>query len=231
MKKILIILSILFSFISFAQDSQLIENTWYLDKITLNGIDYSHNITDEIPYVELEFNLNLMRLETTCCNFGTGFVSFDDVNSNFSFDEDFYVWITECFDGINYLFESKYFDFYIINDNPYSYTITTNSDTLLLTITSANGDQAIYGNSILSNQELNVADFNIYPNPASDKITIESIDGYSIKMIKVYDILGRIVLEQNNSSNQLDVSNLSSGLLFIQIETSKGSLVKKVIKE
>jgi hypothetical protein len=41
----------------------------------------------------------------------------------------------------------------------------------------------------------------------------------------------RLVLEQNNPSNQLDICNLSSGLLFVKIKIDNGSLTKKVIKD
>jgi hypothetical protein len=75
-------------------------------------------------------------------------------------------------------------------------------------------------------QENNVS---IYPNPTKDLIYIESNN--TINAVKIFDTLGRLVLEQNNPSNQIDIFNLSSGLLFVQIETDNGSLVKKVIKD
>ena len=71
--------------------------------------------------------------------------------------------------------------------------------------------------------------FVIFPNPANGVIRIET--DYSINSIKVFNTQGKLVLEQNNSSNQIDVSHLSRGLLFVKIETDYGSLVKKVIKE
>jgi hypothetical protein len=71
--------------------------------------------------------------------------------------------------------------------------------------------------------------FVIFPNPANGVIRIET--DYSINSIKVFNTSGQLVLEQNNSSNQIDVSHLSRGLLFVKIETDYGSLVKKVIKE
>ena len=47
----------------------------------------------------------------------------------------------------------------------------------------------------------------------------------------MFDVLGALLLEQENSLIQIDISTLSSGLLFIHIETDEGSFVKKVIKE
>jgi hypothetical protein len=71
--------------------------------------------------------------------------------------------------------------------------------------------------------------FVISPNPANEIIYIES-NNY-INTIKVFDVLGKMLLEENNPSNQIDVSNLSSGLLFVQIETEKGIITKRIIKE
>jgi hypothetical protein len=73
--------------------------------------------------------------------------------------------------------------------------------------------------------------FVIYPNPVKDVLMIYNESVYEVSSVKVFDSLGRLVLEQNNPSNQLDVSNLSSGLLFVQIETEKGIITKRIIKE
>jgi len=69
----------------------------------------------------------------------------------------------------------------------------------------------------------------ISPNPTNESIYIET--NYLINSIKVFDVFGRLVLAQNNSSNQIEVSSLSAGLLFVQIETDKGIVTKKIVKE
>ena len=71
--------------------------------------------------------------------------------------------------------------------------------------------------------------FSITPNPAKGIIKIES--EYSINELKIYNTLGELILKDSNPTNQIDISKLSTGLLFIHIETDKGSFVKKVIKE
>jgi hypothetical protein len=72
-------------------------------------------------------------------------------------------------------------------------------------------------------------ELSIYPNPTNGLLNIESIS--EIISIKMYDTLGRLVLAQSNPSNQLEVSNLSNGLLFVQIETNQGISIQKVIKQ
>lgn len=71
----------------------------------------------------------------------------------------------------------------------------------------------------------------IYPNPVQAVLYIENSSSYTINAVKMYDVLGRLVLHIDNPTEQLDVSNIASGLLFVQLETDAGVLVKKVVKE
>lgn len=74
-----------------------------------------------------------------------------------------------------------------------------------------------------------VLDFKIYPNPASDFITIES-NNLKVSAIAIYDILGKQVLSQKElTDNQLDVSNLKNGIYFLNISANGNSITKKVI--
>ncbi len=85
------------------------------------------------------------------------------------------------------------------------------------------------------NQPLGINDvslnkISIFPNPVQDILQIESSINTQMSSLTIFDTLGRLVLEQNNPSNQIEVSDLSSGLLFIQIETDEGVITKKVMK-
>ena len=71
----------------------------------------------------------------------------------------------------------------------------------------------------------------IYPNPAKNVLMLFIESDYNIKSVNVYDTLGKVVLEQKNPTNQIDISNISSGLLFVKIETDEGVMVKKIIKK
>lgn len=69
--------------------------------------------------------------------------------------------------------------------------------------------------------------FEIYPNPAVDKISVRQID--NIRTIKVYNSLGSLVKEVRNS-NEVDVSELSKGVHFLQVDN--GNLTtRKFIKK
>ena len=43
--------------------------------------------------------------------------------------------------------------------------------------------------------------------------------------------MGRLVLKAEGGLNQLDVSKLPSGVLFVRIATENGVITKKVVKE
>jgi hypothetical protein len=75
--------------------------------------------------------------------------------------------------------------------------------------------------------------FNIYPNPASNEITIELYQQgeYTLKII---DVTGKVVADfgkvyQDNKS--FNISNLSDGLYFVRLETQGGLAIKKIVKQ
>ncbi len=80
----------------------------------------------------------------------------------------------------------------------------------------------------LATNDNDIDGFSYFPNPVKDVLNIENLNGTKIK---IFDILGRLVFQEKNPNNQLDVSKLSSGLLFVKIETDKGIFTKKIIKE
>lgn len=68
----------------------------------------------------------------------------------------------------------------------------------------------------------------IYPNPAANELSISGISGTST--IKMYDVLGSLVLLQQTSSNcHLDVSQLPQGLYSVEIENGKNRKREKVL--
>lgn len=71
--------------------------------------------------------------------------------------------------------------------------------------------------------------FTIYPNPVKSTLTIQSKE--PINSATFYDVLGRKLLEELENFEQLDVSGLPVGLLFVTIKTEYGAITKKIIKE
>ncbi len=69
----------------------------------------------------------------------------------------------------------------------------------------------------------------IFPNPTSGRITLKGIDTIPREAI-LYDILGNAKNVQLHN-DVLDISHEQSGLYFLHLETSLGTMVKRIIKE
>jgi hypothetical protein len=65
----------------------------------------------------------------------------------------------------------------------------------------------------------------LYPNPTQGKILVTNLNMDSIKEVNIYNVLGTIV------SNKLDLSNQPKGLYFVKLTTDTGSIIQKLIKE
>ena len=72
---------------------------------------------------------------------------------------------------------------------------------------------------------------NIYPNPANDKLYIETQT--LTQTIEIFDVYGRRQKSIVNSqrSTVIDLSELKSGIYFVKINTEKGNIVKRIIKQ
>jgi hypothetical protein len=86
---------------------------------------------------------------------------------------------------------------------------------------------SVNGSDVLGLEDVNSSVFNIYPNPATDLISISGVE--NINSIKVYSILGSLEKEVFNT-NQIDISELSSGIHLIKVDNGTVS-IKKIIKQ
>ncbi len=84
-------------------------------------------------------------------------------------------------------------------------------------------------NNILTDDQINV-----YPNPTSNIVKVETDLDNSIEMIIVLDLLGRQLYTDKyadkNNVRQIDLSKYADGMYQLQIQTSKGTIHKKVEK-
>ncbi|WP_084426590.1 InlB B-repeat-containing protein [Aequorivita capsosiphonis] len=70
----------------------------------------------------------------------------------------------------------------------------------------------------------------IFPNPVSQIITVKVYDNEKVKDLNISNVAGQMITKAK-FSNQIDVSNLSAGLYFIQIKTDQRTVIKKIIKK
>ncbi|NRD18687.1 VCBS repeat-containing protein [Winogradskyella eckloniae] len=85
--------------------------------------------------------------------------------------------------------------------------------------------------SALSVIDETLADLSIYPNPVEDELNIETTADITNKIATVFDINGKRVLNLKLNSTIVDVSNLTSGVYFLRLESHGKIMKRKFIKK
>lgn len=73
----------------------------------------------------------------------------------------------------------------------------------------------------------------IFPNPAADFITIQSEQSFELAKISISDVSGRTIMKKefrNSSKIEMDLSQLRSGIYYIEVMSNGKSSTKKLIK-
>ncbi len=73
--------------------------------------------------------------------------------------------------------------------------------------------------------------FSVYPNPANDVLNIANTIGAELISVTVTDLNGRTVKQFNSSVEQINISDLNAGVYFVNINSTEGSLTKKIVKK
>ncbi|MGD0711557.1 MAG: T9SS type A sorting domain-containing protein [Bacteroidales bacterium] len=85
----------------------------------------------------------------------------------------------------------------------------------------------IAGIKELNNNACNIV---VYPNPATNNLTIESLQNTTIEITNMQGQLVETIVTKGNKTN-IDVSALASGVYVVQARTKNGVGVKKFVKE
>lgn len=85
---------------------------------------------------------------------------------------------------------------------------------------------------LATNQNLD-QDFSVFPNPATNVVTVLNKKGDVIKNIEITDLNGRVIstLNENTISSEINISSLTSGIYFLKVQTENGLAVTKLMKE
>ena len=74
--------------------------------------------------------------------------------------------------------------------------------------------------------------YQLYPNPAKDKLYITTNDYEYVEEISIYNLSGVLIYKEIDFNNKsVDVSNMVSGVYFIKIKTENEAFIQKFIKE
>jgi len=93
----------------------------------------------------------------------------------------------------------------------------------------------VNGNVVGIEESENISGITIFPNPATNQLTIES-GQLKINSIEIYDVLGQKCLTPTLSKGEgvsasIDVSELSAGIYFVKVQGGKEERVVKFVKE
>ena len=106
----------------------------------------------------------------------------------------------------------------VVTVTNYSANSCTTSDTILITVDEASGS---------INKEMSDGIL-LYPNPTTGKLIIDN-QQVPIKQIKVYDLLGNLLLWQKEVTNEIDLGGQSKGVYLIWIESEETLTIHKIV--
>jgi hypothetical protein len=66
----------------------------------------------------------------------------------------------------------------------------------------------------------------LYPNPASDILHIRTT-GFTLSHIRMIDLQGRVLLNEDGDHHEIDVTSLPPGMYLLQLSANDGSLVNR----
>ena len=98
------------------------------------------------------------------------------------------------------------------------------------------GDQVVLANTsvgVLGISEARRLHFEMFPNPASENLTIQLPSGSKNASVVFYDYIGRMALTQkvSQTNNQINVQKLSSGVYIIKVLADGKIGTQKFVKK
>jgi hypothetical protein len=85
-----------------------------------------------------------------------------------------------------------------------------------------------YDGSKIGIPRVNKSMFTIFPNPSLDNIYVSGVE---CKNIQIIDLMGKVVLNQNIPSNQINIDMLPAGIYVLNAMSDKGLVTQKIIKK
>lgn len=83
--------------------------------------------------------------------------------------------------------------------------------------------------STLSSASIEATSFKIYPNPATgNTVNITSSNGEAVNVV-IYSTLGQKVLTANSITNEINISNLDSGIYIVKITQGTAAQTRKLV--
>ncbi len=76
----------------------------------------------------------------------------------------------------------------------------------------------------------NDANLLIYPNPTNATLNIQLGNDLTINSLKIYDIFGKLIIEESQNFNQINVENFNTGVYIIEVVSDEKIYKNKFVK-
>jgi len=118
-----------------------------------------------------------------------------------------------------------------------AYSSTGGNNLFIAKVTQASGSTGIQVTQELTNDIITLAlsdisnnkTLNAYPTLFQSNITIDGLPDKN--QIEVYDLSGKLLFDEINVTNSVNLSNLSNGMFIMVVTTNEGRYSTKIIKE
>ena len=235
----------------YAQHEELLDKTWYLYKLEIDGDTIYNPTRGDLEY-DLASTIYFNSENDGVIDFGgcPGEYHFIDMEFGkadnffntsgiggfpFQFCSDFW----DYFEGLKEFTDLYFYDFFYgygtEGEIPIYYAIYDSSNKSFQTLILTNPDayEAHYSTIHLSTPDFDALSFSISPNPVQERLFIQMSEN-SAMTISVYDIQGRLMerFQSSSAETSLDVSKYASGLYFIRLTEESGNThTSKFIKQ
>ncbi len=74
--------------------------------------------------------------------------------------------------------------------------------------------------------------FQVYPNPTNgDIVYINTKNNAEISSMRIYDVSGKLVLQQTNPSKEINIQQVQQGVYFLKLQIGNQTVTKKLIRQ
>lgn len=221
----------------------LVNNTWYLTELNIDGVVHPTPTNDEVNEVVLNITkienqgINNYQFTTNICHLL--FCNTRSITGNqIMFEDMTATTLDNCMNQDNIAFGGQYTSFYMISgtETAFSYSIDSKQASVtMLTITNKYGNTAKYTNQTLSTNEIPGQQMGIYPNPVSNTMTIRTAENNEDIQVKIFNLQGQLMMDMagNNEKREFDLSKLKTGTYFVFVSNKSGKSLfsDKIIKK
>jgi hypothetical protein len=190
--------------------------------------DDFNNLYKEIYRTDYELDGTGNRIRTINTNIENNYINKDEYTyDSFSLMSNFAHPFKDK-NGLDYLSEDFPYVNKILAENHYNYDMATSTYNLSSRTTYN------YNSSLVLSTEhpkmVNVG-ITVFPNPTISIVNLTNSNAVTIDKVVVFDVTGKIMLQQNQNTGQVNVEKLAEGLYILEAYSGKDKFTSKFVKK